>query len=145
MSLFHTYRHPHTQIYPTSRVCHYLDLPSRTFWGKTTRASLSFRTTFRFCNYLIPRKKCASDWSEVNERFFALTKIWSNMKNLEKNILIRGQHGFGDKRQVLLSINVLNTCFNIWLVCITNWQVMANFGNSWSSWKLELLGFGTLF
>lgn len=52
------------------------------------------------------------------------------MKNLEKNILIRGQHGFGDKGKVLIGINDMITCLNIWLVCISDWQVMANFENS---------------
>ena len=59
-------------------------------------------------------------------------------------ILIRDQDGFGDKGQVLLGINVLNKCLDIWLVYITEWQNTANFESSWSSWKFELLGFGTL-
>ena len=45
-------------------------------------------------------------------------------------ILIRDQDGFGDKGQVLLGINVLNTFLVIFLVCITEWQNTANFENS---------------
>ena len=91
------------------------------------------------------RKICVWDYSEViEERFCTLTRIWSTIKILEKIILIRGQNGFGVKGQVLLGINDLNACLNIWLVFITDWQVTANLENSWTSWKLELLGFGTL-
>ena len=58
-----------------------------------------------------------------------MTRIWSIVKILEKIILIKGQDGFGYKGQFLLGTDVLNTCLNIWLVCITDWQNTANFEN----------------
>ena len=64
--------------------------------------------------FSVTRKICVSDYPEVIEkRLFTLTRICSNVKILEKMILIRGQDGFGEKGQVLLGINILNTCLII--------------------------------
>ena len=124
----HTQRHTHIH----TQICHveFFEEKLRQILSRSRR-SFIFRTIFRFFYLLTTRKTCVSDYSYVvEERFFALTRIWSNVRILEKIILIRGQHGFGDKGKVLLGINDLITCLNIWLVCISDWQVMANFENS---------------
>ena len=139
----HTNRHTHIH----TQICHveFFEEKLRQILS-SSRRSFIFRTIFRFFYLLTTRKTCVSDYSYVvEERFFALTRIWSNVRILEKIILIRGQHGFGDKGKVLIGINDMITCLNIWLVCISDWQVMANFKNSWSSWKFQLLGLRTLF